>query len=375
MNKKKITALLMSLTLAVSITACSSSNNKASSDTSTSQITTESSSEVEEVDKTDEAETIVDEADIVKINLGDSISIDGEGATAEGSIVNITKSGTYRISGTLTNGQIDVNTSGKVTLQLDGVTITNSQGPAIMVTDAKKITVTLLENTINSLADGDSNNENDAALFTNDTLVVNGEGTLNVTGNNNEGISSDDDIIINSGIINVTALDDGLNAHDDITINGGEIFVNVNGGDGIDSNGTIHITGGNIISLGSIVQGNEGVDTNGNDMFTITGGTVIATGIGATAPSSDSTQASLYFDLNSTQAQGTKFTIELDGKEIVSYAPERTYQALYYSSDILTEGATYDTSVDRGTSITSIAAIVPEGAGMMSGGPGQKSGK
>ncbi|SHH70851.1 carbohydrate-binding domain-containing protein [Clostridium grantii] len=50
----------------------------------------------------------------------------------------------------------------------------------------------------------------EAAILTNDTLVIQGEGILMVIGNNNEGISSDDDIIINSGIIKITAKDERI---------------------------------------------------------------------------------------------------------------------------------------------------------------------
>ena len=189
--------------------------------------------------------------------------------------MHITAAGVYSISGTLTDGCIDVDAKGKVYLEFDGVEITSSSGPALIITDAKKVTLTLVDGTTSYLTDAAADNEYDAALFTNDTLIINGAGTLVVTGNNNEGISSDDDIIINAGTVEVTAVDDGLNAHDDITITGGDVYIHA-GGDGLDSNGTINISGGTLISLGSTAGGDGGLDAVG--ALTITGGFVVAGG-------------------------------------------------------------------------------------------------
>ena len=181
----------------------------------------------------------------VAITLGERITINGSGAAVSGSTVHITAGGTYRISGALANGQVRVDTKEQVRLLLDGASITSDSGPALFIVDAKKVTLTLLAGTTSSLADSAHDGESDAALFTNDTLVIDGEGTLVVTGNSVEGICSDDDIIIEGGTIRVTAVDDGLNAHDDVTINGGHLHV-TSGGDGIDSNGTVNITGGTV---------------------------------------------------------------------------------------------------------------------------------
>ncbi|MCE1253106.1 MAG: carbohydrate-binding domain-containing protein [Anaerolineae bacterium] len=226
-----------------------------------------------------------------QIILGKTIIINGDGAQANGNLVTITSGGTYSLSGELNDGQVDVNTKEKVVLNLNGVTINNSSGPALQITDAKKVTLNLKEDTINSFTDAKSDNENDAAIFTNDTLVIKGSGTLVVIGNNQEGISSDDDLIIEGGTIKVSAPDDGLNAHDDITINDGLLYVSA-GGDAIDSNGTLNINGGTIIAMGSTAPGDGGVDAEG--IFTLNGGTLIATGNADAAPSSESKQISLY---------------------------------------------------------------------------------
>ena len=48
----------------------------------------------------------------------DSITVDGTGASASGSIATITSAGTYSISGTLTDGRIIVNTQDQETVKL-----------------------------------------------------------------------------------------------------------------------------------------------------------------------------------------------------------------------------------------------------------------
>ena len=84
---------------------------------------------------------------------GDLAAINGTGAAADGSTVTITDEGIYRLTGTL-DGQIVVASEGKVQLVLDGVTITNEDGAAILVTSAKKTFLTLAPGSENVLADG-----------------------------------------------------------------------------------------------------------------------------------------------------------------------------------------------------------------------------
>lgn len=297
---------------------------------------------------------------VIDIVLGDAITVSGEGAIVDGTTVTIDAAGVYSVSGTLAGGQIVVDTKGKVYLEFNGVDITSSSGPALLITDARKVTLTLAEGTSNSLTDAAGDSEYDAALYTNDTLIINGKGSLAVTGNNNEGISSDDDIIVNAGTLRVTAVDDGLNAHDDITITGGDVCV-LAGGDGLDSNGAININGGTVVALASDAAGDGGLDAVGD--VTITGGTVIASGNSIAAPSDKSTQASVYVSTGSAQAAGTSFSIVLDGEDIVTFTPDKAYKNLLVSSDDLLINMTYDVYIGSSSvPVSAIAATVPVGA-------------
>ena len=357
---KKTTKLLIGLFLLVGLTALSAvlgvtthdvAAAAAESTTSSLAATGGSSGTVGEY-----AEGVID------IVLGDTTTVSGAGATVDGSTVKITAAGVYSLSGTLSGGRIEVDAKGKVYLEFHGIDVTSGSGPALLIKDAKKVTITLVDGTTNYLADGAGDDEYDAALFTNDTLVINGSGSLVVTGNDNEGISSDDDLIINSGTITVTAVDDGLNAHDDITITDGDVYI-LAGGDALDSNGTINLIGGTLFARGSAAVGDGGLDAVG--ALTITGGTVVASGNSIAAPSSDSTQVSLFVNTGATQAAGTAISVTRDGEEILTFTLDSQMQSFLVSSSRLIAGATYDVYVDTVAGVFTVtAALTPEGAGL-----------
>ena len=150
-------------------------------------------------------------------------------ALTSGEDVTITSEGVYVISGTAADTTIVVEaTDAKVQLVLDGVTITNSDSPAIYVKEADKVFVTTTDST-NTLsvtgkftADGDTNT--DAVIFSKDDLVLNGVGTLNITSKDN-GISGKDDLKITGGTYNITADSDAVEANDSIRIYDGDFTI------------------------------------------------------------------------------------------------------------------------------------------------------
>lgn len=189
---------------------------------------------------------------------GDAVSIEGTGASADGTTVTITEEGVYRITGTLNDGQILVNSQGKIQLLLDGADLSCSDSAPIYVQQAKKCFLTLAEGSENAVSDGtayvyanETDNEPDAAIFSADTLTINGSGALTVSGNYNEGITCKDDLIITSGNISITSVGNGIKGKDHVAIAGGEISVTA-GADGIKSNnidagtGFVYIEGGTI---------------------------------------------------------------------------------------------------------------------------------
>ena len=137
-----------------------------------------------------------------------------------------------------------------------------------------------------------------------------------------------------------------------LVINGGSIKVNA-GGDGLDSNGYIEINGGEVYIDGPTNSGNGALDYGIS--CKVTGGILVAAGsIGmAEAPTEESTQYSVSVALNTSCNGGTKITIKDEsGKEIVEYAPSKTFQSFVFSTEELKEGQTYFVfadGVEKGT--------------------------
>ena len=155
-----------------------------------------------------------------------AVTLTGSGATStssavsiSGSTVTVTAAGTYRFTGSLSNGRIVVNSAGTglVRLILNGVTIANSATAPLSVTAADEVMVVLADGTTNRLTDPATYTtavNPSAALSSAADLTITGAGALTVTGNAADGIASDDGLVIDSGTITVTAKDDGVRGQD-----------------------------------------------------------------------------------------------------------------------------------------------------------------
>ncbi|MCW5882421.1 MAG: carbohydrate-binding domain-containing protein [Anaerolineae bacterium] len=299
------------------------------------------------------------------IVFGDTISINGAGAVTTADGVKITAGGTYTLSGILKDGMVEVDAPGAVVdLILAGVTISNADGPAIYLARATDATVTLKTGTSNTVSDGGSS-DLDAAIYARMPLTFRGDGNLQVNGNAHEGISSTMHITVEGGNIRVKALEDGINANNDgvsvITISGGYLLVETTVGDGIDSNGKIVITGGTVITHGSITDVNAGLDADSG--VTITGGTVIATGSSMlNKPTAASTVKSLLVAFNGTQRAGTLVSIQAGSSApILVFAPSLDFQRLLYASSQVAEGVTYTVSTGGTASGAPVDGLYPAG--------------
>lgn len=198
-----------------------------------------------------------DESSATKITLsGDSASVSGSGAAAEGSTVTISTAGTYIVSGNLTDGSITVTTSenDKVQIVLNSVKIACSSGPAIDIQSADKCFITLAEGTQNSLSDGSAFTSEDAnaCIYATCDLTINGSGSLDVSGNYRHGAFSKDDLVVYGGTIRVSAVEDGLNGKDSVKIGAGDISID-SGADGVKSSkstnpekGFVYVSGGSL---------------------------------------------------------------------------------------------------------------------------------
>ncbi len=194
-------------------------------------------------------------SDEVSIVLnGNSITVDGDGATADGSSVTITEPGTYRLSGSLTDGQIIVDTTDDkvVRLVLDGVHLSSTTSAPIYIKDADEAVIVLADGTENVVSDATTYvyesadvDEPNAAIFSAADLAITGTGSLTVQGNFNDGIASQDGLLVDSGTIVVTAVDDGIRGKDYLVVKDGDITVDAQG-DGLKADNTEDATMGYI---------------------------------------------------------------------------------------------------------------------------------
>jgi hypothetical protein len=238
----------------------------------------------------DDLDSSAGSSDVSYIALeGDSIAFEGSGATASGNIVTITSAGTYSISGTLDDGQIIVQTEDEetVVLVLNGAHITCSTGAPIHVVNAEKTVITLADGTENDVIDGGSyiladaeSDEPNAAIFSEDDLTINGNGSLTVNANYRNGIASKDDLKITGGSITVNAVNDGIKGRDSVAVRDGTITVNA-GGDGMQSHndedaekGYIAIEGGTLNITAGLdgIQAETSLLVSGGDITITSGG-------------------------------------------------------------------------------------------------------
>ena len=140
-----------------------------------------------------------------------------------------------------------------------------------------------------------------------------------------------------------------------IILEGGTLTIDAEG-DGIDSNGTVSISGGSLVVNGSVQGGNGPLDAAGD--ITITGGTVWALGTSDMLQgfAQGSTQASITANIAGTAGQ-TLIILDANGKEVARQTASKDFQAVIMSSADLVDGQTYTIQVE-GTTQTATAALV-----------------
>ena len=212
------------------------------------------------------------------------IEISGGGAGAKGSALTISSPGSYRVSGSLSDGSITVDTGevkGDVTITLAGADVNCLDGAAINVVRAKNVYLVLADGSENRLVsgrEGDSGalgaDANGAAIFSESDLDILGGGRLEIFGYINNGVTCKDDLDIKGGTIVVTAAKNGIKGSESVEISGGEITVSAQN-DGVkatsvkkDGKGFVSVSGGRL----EISCGGDGISAE--SYLSVTGGEI-----------------------------------------------------------------------------------------------------
>jgi len=215
----------------------------------------------------EESDYVWNESDEIDILLnGNSISCSSGQVIVSGSIATITDAGTYRISGTLTDGQLIVNATETelVRLIFDGININCSNNAPLYIQNALKLIVNLPIGSVNYLSDGTQyqaiNDEPNATFYCQTDLTIYGEGSLNIDANFNDGITSKDGFLLKSGQITIDSKDDGIRGKDFLIIRDVDVTIQ-SGGDGLksdDESGYVLFEAGKV----NISAGDDGIDAS-----------------------------------------------------------------------------------------------------------------
>ena len=201
------------------------------------------------------------------------------GVSRADGIVKITSGGIYTLQGQLTEGQIEVDAKANVTLILNGLSISCSDGAAINITNSQHTHIYLAKGSENTVTSGEeveiSSNEeieaDGAAIYSRDDLSFSGSGSLTVNGYINNAVATTDNLVVLSGNITANRVNNGLRGKDSVTILNGNINL-LSGNDGIKANngevGVINITDGNITvkSYGDGISAERDLSISGGEI-------------------------------------------------------------------------------------------------------------
>ncbi len=224
------------------------------------------------------------------ITLSDSdTTVQGAGATAKGSVVTVHAGGVYVIRGSLSNGQLRVDSADDQTVRLvlSGVDIHSQTTAPLFVKQSAKTVITLAAGSQNTLSDAaeavfedTENEEPSGALFSKSDLTINGDGALAVTAAFRDGIVSRDGLKFAGGQVTVTAVDDAVMGRDYVMMRDGDYTLTAEGdgvkstNDGGDYVGFVQIEGGTlaITSAKDGVQALTALRVDGGDIRVNAGG-------------------------------------------------------------------------------------------------------
>lgn len=270
----------------------------------------------------------------------------------------VVQNGTYALSAE----EDGIHASDALTIQNGDLTI-QSEDEGVDVND----TLTIEKGTFTITSQGDSLRAEGAVTLKDGTYTIQSE---------SEGIESKDTLTIEKGTYTINSTDDCLNAANSLSIQGGKLTLVSKTNDGVDSNGDLLISGGEIYA--AALQNPEGAFDTDRGTFKISGGTVVGLSATATKPT-DAAQNTVMIAASSFK----KLELKQNGKTLITWNNTQTGNAasitLTLSCKDLTAGKDAELWLDGTKSefftveegLTTVGNISVMGPGGMQGGPGR----
>ena len=201
-------------------------------------------------------------------------SVEGVTATVTGGDVVITNTNMdteqeFILTGTGTAGSLTYNGEFKCKFHLAGLDLTSTTGAALDIQCGKRIDLIVEDATTNTLADAAGGTQK-AALNCQGHMEISGSGTLNIAGNANHALRSNEYLLLkkSAGAINITkAQADGIHCGEFFQMNGGQITISGTVADGLqvetDASSDEELNGQFIMNDGSIDVTMTAEDTKG----------------------------------------------------------------------------------------------------------------
>ena len=144
---------------------------------------------------------------------------------------------TYTLSGESTDGEFYMSGSYKTTVELNGLTLTNTtpvkSGAAVHIQNGKRIKVKVCNGTVNTLTDAVGGSQK-GCLYVKRHAEFAQKGTLNIIGNVKHGIKTGEYMTLKNATINITkAAGDGINCAQFFQMTSGKIVISGVSDDGI----------------------------------------------------------------------------------------------------------------------------------------------
>lgn len=252
--------------------------------------------------------------DVINVTYsGDKATVTGPGkATINGANVDLSlptdKLCKIIVTGSSSNGSLRISGDRKHLMQLENLTLTSTDRPAINDQVKKRVFVNLVGKT--AIEDGanyvSTAEDRKGCFFAEDHVIIGGSGTLQIKGNYRHGLATDGFLFVNSGAtlvvtdaaknaIHVKGSASQNNAFRGIEVVGGYIYANTSApaGKAMKCDGTVRIRGGKLnlncsgiaawdnvdgsLSSAACIKSDKNVSISGADL------TLTATGNGAKA--------------------------------------------------------------------------------------------